>query len=570
MGAPATGAPFVVASEDTLNRFEALYVDEHTDDRCTVSFFVREPVLYHPAHQARPSFTHISYIAKDYFVVGASTTERMIPIRRTQQVLFKLSPDDIEREIEGNQLDPGERCIWRRWADADALRRNRKSRIRAPCCGRFACPYQLVQDGDGLLRCNKCRTEPWPAWSVSKQLEQPMPQLAQGTQLVEPTPEVAPWQQAQPMPQFKQEKQDSGAAMPTPRLTAMGVVPNPNEAPADKPVLPPWRKRKADGEEIAPPPKSMRKSNGGLETWHAHENCGWAWFTGYDQWVFVHLSDIDSPPQAGDALTGRVRMMSGGKLQAFDVKRIVENREGGLNASLGHGQLEQTPVQGTEPHTQPAVQLARQDEQQTGWQQTAAWPHAPTTYAHEVLPQRPVVYTQLAAPSSHQDDPQAVTKQPAVHAQLEVQSEAVQRQDGQVLGMYAQQQSPVPQAATLAQREECEIPDSSQDSAEQSPSQTSMPPADYGVPPPPPLSALPTPVGLPAALGPNPQEVPAIAAQTPPRLHQTVDAPPLRRRKPGVLELWHPYKEGACLLSHLNLGGPPNRPFKAVGLCRVL
>ena len=303
MADPAMSAPFVVASEDSLNRFEAPFVDEHTNDRYTVSFFVREPVLYHPAHQAKPSFTHISYISKGYFVVGASTTDRMIPIRRTQQVLFKLSPDDIEREIEGNQLDPGERCIWRRWADADALRRNRKSRIRAPCCGRFACPYQLVQDGDGLLRCNKCRTEPWPAWSVSKQLEQPMPQLAQGTQLVEPTPEVAPWQQAQPMPQFKQEKQDSGAAMPTPRLTAMGVVPNPNEAPADKPVLPPWRKRKADGEEIAPPPKSMRKSNGGLETWHAHEN-----------------------------------------------------REEGLHAALlGQGQLEQTPVQGTEPSTQAPV-----------------------------------------------------------------------------------------------------------------------------------------------------------------------------------------------------------------------
>ncbi len=93
--------------------------------------------------------------------------------------------------------------------------------------------------------------------------------------------------------------------MPPPRLTAMGapVVPNPNEAPADTPVLPPWRKRKADGEEIAPPPKSMRKSNGGLETWHAHEN-----------------------------------------------------REEGLHAALlGQGQLEQTPVRGTEPSTQAPV-----------------------------------------------------------------------------------------------------------------------------------------------------------------------------------------------------------------------
>ncbi len=358
---------------------------------------------------------------------------------------------------------------------------------QAPCCGRFTCRYQLEPDDGGAQRCLKCRALPDRVpWALGQQ------RLA--------------WQYLQ----LEIQK----AAMPTPPLTAPGVVPNPSEAPAYAPALPPWRARKADGEEIAPPPKRMRTSSGAMEVWHAHENCGWAWFTGYGQWVFVHLSDIDSPPQAGDPLTGHVRTMSDGKLQAFDVKRIVENREGGLSAALGHGQLEQTPVQGTEPCTQPAV---------TGWQQTAAWPHAPTAYAHEVLPQ-----------------------QPAVHAQLEVQSGAAQHQDRQVLGMYAQQQSPVPQAATLAQRAECEIPDSSQDNAEQSPSQTSTAPADYGGPLPPTPSALPTPVGFPVALGPtNPQEAPAGAKVAPPRRHQTVDegAPPLRRRKPnGVLELWHPYK----------------------------
>ena len=132
MATPAAGAPFVVASEESLNRFEAPFVDEHTGAHYTVSFFLREPVLYHPAHLAKPSFTHVSYISKDYFVVGASTTDRMIPNRRAQQVLFKLSPDDVEREVEGNQLDPGERFIWRRWAEADDLRRNRKSRVQAP------------------------------------------------------------------------------------------------------------------------------------------------------------------------------------------------------------------------------------------------------------------------------------------------------------------------------------------------------------------------------------------------------------------------------------------------------
>ncbi len=132
MADPAMSAPFVVASEDSLNRFEAPFVDEHTNDRYTVSFFVREPVLYHPAHQAKPSFTHISYIAKEYFVVGASTTDRMIPIRRAQQVIFKLTLDEIERELEGNELDAGEKLMWRRWAEAEAGRVARKSRVQAP------------------------------------------------------------------------------------------------------------------------------------------------------------------------------------------------------------------------------------------------------------------------------------------------------------------------------------------------------------------------------------------------------------------------------------------------------
>ena len=57
--AAAMGAPFVVAAEESLNRFEAPFVDEHTGAHYTVSFFLREPVLYHPAHLAKPSFTHV-------------------------------------------------------------------------------------------------------------------------------------------------------------------------------------------------------------------------------------------------------------------------------------------------------------------------------------------------------------------------------------------------------------------------------------------------------------------------------------------------------------------------------
>ena len=53
MATPAAGAQFVVASEESLNRFEAPFVDEHTGAHYTVSFFLREPVLYHPAHLAK-------------------------------------------------------------------------------------------------------------------------------------------------------------------------------------------------------------------------------------------------------------------------------------------------------------------------------------------------------------------------------------------------------------------------------------------------------------------------------------------------------------------------------------
>ena len=157
---PPGSLPFVVASEDKLNQFETVYVDEHTKARYTITFFLGEPVLYHPPHQAKASFTHITHIAKDCFVVGTSTTDRMFPVGRAQQVLFKLSLDEIERELDGTELDAGEKLIWRRWVDAEARRFARKNRVQAPCCGRYTCRYQLETDEGGLQRCGKCRTLP--------------------------------------------------------------------------------------------------------------------------------------------------------------------------------------------------------------------------------------------------------------------------------------------------------------------------------------------------------------------------------------------------------------------------
>ena len=216
----------------------------------------------------------------------------------------------------------------------------------------------------------------------------------------------------------------------------------------------------------------------------------------------------------------------------------------------GFAHQEEQPASWQQPaaYAQLAAQVhgfAHQDEQPASWQQTAAWPHAPTTYAQEVLPQRPVACTQLAAPSAHQDDQQAVTEQPRVHAQLEVQSDVARHQYDQVL-MYAPQHPPASQDAMLAQRAQSEVLDSSQDAAEESPSQTSTAPTDDGPLPPTP-SALPTPVGSPVSLGSNPQEAPAAAATIPPWHKHRDDAerpPPLKRPKPnGVFEVWHPYKD---------------------------
>ena len=99
--------------------------------RYTVSFFLREPVLYQAPHIAKPVLTHIAVITRDYFIAGNSCTARMIPLGQAQRVLhFKLTLEDVEREVTGRDLDAGERIIWRRWLDGENGRRERKSRIR--------------------------------------------------------------------------------------------------------------------------------------------------------------------------------------------------------------------------------------------------------------------------------------------------------------------------------------------------------------------------------------------------------------------------------------------------------
>ena len=55
----------------------------------------------------------------------------MIPTRLAQRVLhFKLSLEDVERALNGNDLDVGERIVWRRWLDNENCRHGRRARIR--------------------------------------------------------------------------------------------------------------------------------------------------------------------------------------------------------------------------------------------------------------------------------------------------------------------------------------------------------------------------------------------------------------------------------------------------------
>ena len=68
-----------------------------------------------------------------------------------------------------------------------------------------------------------------------------------------------------------------------------------------------------------------------------NKDFGWARFTGYEESVFVHRSDIiDELPARGDALIGTVVRKRSGKLQAFYVRKApVEDAAGEkLHATL--------------------------------------------------------------------------------------------------------------------------------------------------------------------------------------------------------------------------------------------
>ena len=76
----------LVSRLEGLNQFEAAFIDPWNRTITTKTFFLYEPVVFQAAHRPHPMMTHIAFIAKDYFVVGASTTDRMIPVSQAQKV----------------------------------------------------------------------------------------------------------------------------------------------------------------------------------------------------------------------------------------------------------------------------------------------------------------------------------------------------------------------------------------------------------------------------------------------------------------------------------------------------
>ena len=130
--APPPPCAVAVSHSECINQFEAPFADPVNRTKMTRTFFLFEPVLYQPSHLAQPVLTHIAFITKEYFVVAASTTERMIPCSLAQSVLkFKLTLEDVERELHGKGLSAGERIVWRRWVEEQNSREGRRSTVAA-------------------------------------------------------------------------------------------------------------------------------------------------------------------------------------------------------------------------------------------------------------------------------------------------------------------------------------------------------------------------------------------------------------------------------------------------------
>ena len=66
----------------------------------------------------------------------------------------------MERELYAKNLDAGERVIWKRWLEEKNEKEGRRSRFRAPCCGKSTFRYKMVQNENGAWFCRRCVDAP--------------------------------------------------------------------------------------------------------------------------------------------------------------------------------------------------------------------------------------------------------------------------------------------------------------------------------------------------------------------------------------------------------------------------
>ena len=278
---------------ETVLHFETCFLDNHTNHRYTVTFRFGEPVLYHPPHLAKPVLTHISFAGSGFFVVGASTTDRMIPNVMAQNVLhLKLSLEDIEREVQGTGLDAGERVFWRRWLETENLWNYRKSRVQCPCCGRYKFRYQFDQDTDGAFYCDAC----WLAGSSPAQLS------------ARPVQTPPPQDQA---PQPLERSADMTGAKGKP----VAILPG-KDAPWRSPDVSSPKRRRCSQELI-------------VDYWDDRDAFGYAYCTnGCSERVLLQAKDCQCELRVGDRVSALVhRRRQDGKLQGLKVLKAWSEEE---------------------------------------------------------------------------------------------------------------------------------------------------------------------------------------------------------------------------------------------------
>ena len=66
----------------------------------------------------------------------------------------------VERELYAKNLDAGERVIWKRWLEEKNEKEGRRSRLRAPCCGKSTFRYKMMQNETGAWFCRRCIDAP--------------------------------------------------------------------------------------------------------------------------------------------------------------------------------------------------------------------------------------------------------------------------------------------------------------------------------------------------------------------------------------------------------------------------